>query len=80
MTDDTEAGQKASQKSGFDPEAWVRPLSVDGLLLLGAVGLLKLHRRLVRDYEHLPRSSESWVYWAMTAVILRRLTSAAVPA
>ena len=37
-------------------------------------GILMLHRRLVRDYEHLPRSSESRVYWAMTAVILRRLT------
>jgi hypothetical protein len=24
---------------------------------------LMLHRRLVRDYEHLPRSSESRVYW-----------------
>ncbi|EXU62516.1 hypothetical protein Z951_41140 [Streptomyces sp. PRh5] len=39
-----------------------------------APGLLMLHRRLVRDYEHLPHSSESRVYWAMTAVILRRLT------
>ncbi|GAA0896529.1 MULTISPECIES: transposase [Streptomyces violaceusniger group] len=39
-----------------------------------AYGILMLHRRLVRDYEHLPRSSESRVYWAMTAVILRRLT------
>lgn len=39
-----------------------------------AYGILMLHRRLVRDYEHLPRSSESREYWAMTAVILRRLT------
>ncbi len=39
-----------------------------------------LHRRLVRDYEHLPRSSESRVYWAMTAVILRRLTGATTSA
>ncbi|WP_459755757.1 hypothetical protein [Streptomyces sennicomposti] len=39
-----------------------------------------MHRRLVRDYEQLPRSSESRVYWAMTAVILRRLTAATVPA
>lgn len=43
-------------------------------------GILMLHRRLVRDYEHLPRSSESRVYWAMTAVIPRRLTAATVPA
>ncbi|WP_031487817.1 hypothetical protein [Streptomyces bicolor] len=39
-----------------------------------------LHHRLVRDYEHLPRSSESRVYWAMTAVILRRLTAATAAA
>jgi hypothetical protein len=41
-----------------------------------AYGILTLHRRLVRDYEHLPRSSKWRVYWAMTAVILRRLTGA----
>jgi transposase len=45
-----------------------------------AYGILMLHRRLVRDYEHLPRSSESRVYWAMTAVILRRLTGATATA
>ncbi|GII20397.1 IS5 family transposase [Planomonospora parontospora] len=37
-------------------------------------GTLMLHRRLVRDYEHLPASSESRVHWAMTAVMSRRLT------
>lgn len=42
-------------------------------------GILILHRRLVRDYEHQHRSSESRVYWAMTAVILRRLTGATAP-
>ncbi|MGW3667158.1 IS5 family transposase [Streptomyces sp. NPDC005141] len=41
-----------------------------------AYGILMLYRRLVHDYEHLPRSSESRVYWAMTAAILRRLTGA----
>ena len=45
-----------------------------------AYGILMMHRRLVRDYEHLPRSSESRVYWAMTAVILRRLTGATAAA
>ncbi|CAL9673292.1 hypothetical protein SUDANB105_07680 [Streptomyces sp. enrichment culture] len=29
--------------------------------------------------EHQPRASESRVYWAMTAVILRRLTGATAP-
>lgn len=37
-------------------------------------GTLMLHRRLVRDYEHLQASSESRVYWAMTDVMSRRLT------
>jgi transposase len=42
-------------------------------------GTLMLHRRLVRDYEHLPASSESRVYWAMTAVMARRLTRGPAP-
>jgi transposase len=37
-------------------------------------GILILHRRLVRDYEHRPASSASRVYWAMTHVMARRLT------
>ncbi|MFE0458768.1 transposase, partial [Kitasatospora sp. NPDC058965] len=28
-----------------------------------ANGILMLHRRLVRDYEHRPASAESWIYW-----------------
>jgi transposase len=47
------------------PERWIVERSYETLML---------HRRLVRDYEQLPRSSESRVYWAMTAVMLRRLT------
>jgi transposase len=39
-------------------------------------GILILHRRLVRDYEHRPASSTSRVYWAMTDVMARRLTDA----
>ncbi|MGP3921578.1 IS5 family transposase, partial [Nonomuraea sp. 10N515B] len=35
-------------------------------------GTLMLHRRLVREYEHLPASSESRVHWAMTDVMSRR--------
>ncbi|MGW1077445.1 IS5 family transposase [Streptomyces sp. NPDC002537] len=37
-------------------------------------GILILHRRLVRDYEHRPASSASRVYWAMTHVMARRIT------
>lgn len=42
-------------------------------------GILILHRRLVRDYEHCPSSSASRVYWAMTHVMTRRLTGATAP-
>lgn len=42
-------------------------------------GTLMLHRRLVRDYEHLPASSESRVYWAMTDLMSRRLTRGLAP-
>ncbi|SEG85573.1 transposase, IS4 family [Actinacidiphila yanglinensis] len=42
-------------------------------------GILILHRRLVRDYEHRPSSSASRVYWAMTHVMARRLTGANAP-
>jgi transposase len=45
-----------------------------------AYGILALHRRLVRDYEHRPASSESRVYWAMSDVMARRLTGTAAPA
>ncbi|MGW7081466.1 transposase [Streptomyces sp. NPDC054866] len=70
---EVEIVERDPSQSGFVPQAkrWV---------VERAYGILMLHRRLVRDYEHLPRSSESRVYWAMTAVILRRLTGAAVPA
>lgn len=40
-------------------------------------GNLMLHRRLARDYETLPSSSESMVYWSMTALMTRRLTGTA---
>ncbi len=42
-------------------------------------GILILHRRLVRDYEHRPSSSAFRVYWAMTHVMTRRLTGANAP-
>jgi transposase len=45
-----------------------------------AYGILALHRRLVRDYEHRLASSESRVYWVMSDVMARRLTGTAAPA
>lgn len=42
-------------------------------------GTLVLHRRLARDYEISPTSSESRVYWAITAIMVRRLTGESTP-
>jgi putative transposase len=48
-------------------------------------GWLGRYRRLSKDYEHLPASSEAMVYWAMTRLMVRRLArqqcrSCALPA
>jgi len=37
-------------------------------------GWLGRNRRLSKDYERLPESSEAMVYWAMTRLMVRRLT------
>ncbi|MFB7332579.1 hypothetical protein ACFC00_13120 [Streptomyces adustus] len=68
-----EVVERNPAQSGFVPQAkrWV---------VERAYGILMLYRRLVCDYVHLPRSSESRVYWAMAAVIRRRLTGATPPA
>ncbi|MGW1408924.1 hypothetical protein [Streptomyces sp. NPDC002403] len=42
-------------------------------------GILMLHRRLVRDYEHRTASAESRVYWAMSDRMSRMLTGTSVP-
>jgi transposase len=67
-----EVVERNPAQTGFVPQAkrWI---------VERAYGILMLHRRLARDYEHQPRTSESRVYWAMTAVILRRLTGATAP-
>ena len=36
-------------------------------------GWLGRYRRLSKDYERLPESSEAMVYWAMTRLMVRRL-------
>src|SRR5215213_3479654 len=33
-------------------------------------------RRLAKDYERLPETAEAMIYWAMSRIMLRRLTSA----
>ncbi|MFF2517666.1 IS5 family transposase [Streptomyces sp. NPDC058086] len=43
-------------------------------------GILMLHRRLVRDYEHRTASAESRVYWAISDRMSRMLTDTSTPA
>ncbi|MCZ1012542.1 IS5 family transposase [Streptomyces lydicus] len=43
-------------------------------------GILMLHRRLVRDYEHRSASAESRVYWAISDRMSRMLTGTSAPA
>ncbi|MFB7577240.1 IS5 family transposase [Streptomyces sp. NPDC056165] len=42
-------------------------------------GVVMLHRRLVRDYEHRPASAESRVYWAISDRMSRMLTGTSAP-
>jgi transposase len=60
------------QVSGFAPlpKRWIAEQ---------VYGTLMWHRRLVRDHERRPASAESWVYWAMTGNMTRRLTGTATP-
>ncbi|WP_405577164.1 transposase [Streptomyces sp. NBC_01190] len=69
---DVEIVERNPQDKGFvpQPKRW---------RVEQTYGILKLHRRLVRDYEHRPASSASRVYWAMTHVMTRRLTGANTP-
>lgn len=64
---DVEIDERSLADSGFVPQLkrWI---------VERAYGILMFHRRLVRDYEHRPASSESWVYRAMTEVMSRRMT------
>ncbi|MFF2129752.1 IS5 family transposase [Streptomyces olivochromogenes] len=69
---DVETVQRNPEDKGFvpQPKRW---------RVEQTYGILILHRRLVRDYEHRPASSASRVYWAMTQVMARRLTGANTP-
>ncbi|MEW2437810.1 IS5 family transposase [Streptomyces caniferus] len=64
---DVEIVERNPQDKGFvpQPKRW---------RVEQTYGILILHRRLVRDYEHYPSSPTSRVYWAMTHVMARRLT------
>ncbi|MDF3141412.1 MULTISPECIES: hypothetical protein [unclassified Streptomyces] len=70
---EVEIVERNPAQTGFVPipERWIVECAYE---------ILMPHRSLVRDYEYLPRSSESRVYWEMTVVILRRLTGATAAA
>lgn len=69
---DVEIVQRNPQERGFVPQPirW----RVEQTL-----GTLMLHRRLVRDYEINPATSEARVYWAISDVMARRLTGTSTP-
>ena len=69
---DVEQVKRSDLSSGFVPVAkrWV---------VEQTNGTLMLHRRLARDYEVRPASSESRTWWASTANLLRRLTGTSTP-
>ncbi|MDX3433537.1 hypothetical protein PV664_32005 [Streptomyces sp. ME01-18a] len=69
---DVEIVQRDVQDRGFVPQ----PIRWRGEQ---TYGILILHRRMVRDYEHHPASSASRVYWAMTHTMTRRLTGTNTP-
>ena len=69
-----------AQKFSFRLEPVLRPKGQKGFALLArrwvverTFAWLGLHRRLAKDYERLPQSSEAFIYLAMTRIMLRRL-------
>ncbi|KAF5999215.1 IS5 family transposase [Streptomyces sp. WAC00263] len=69
---DVEVVERNPAASGFvpQPKRWVVE-QVNGIIML--------HRRLVRDYEHRPASAESRVYWAISDRMARMLTATSTP-
>ena len=67
---DVEQVKRSDSRAGFVPipKRWIVE-QVNGTLLL--------HRRLPREYEIRPASSESRTWWAATANLVRRLTGTA---
>jgi len=69
-----------AQKFSFRLEPVSHPKGQKGFVLLArrwvverTFAWLNLHRRLSKDYERLPQSSEAFIYIAMTRIMLRRL-------
>ncbi len=74
------------QRFGWVLSTIVRPLGVQGYVHLPrrwiverTFGWLGRYRRLSKDYEHNPASSEAWIYLAMIHRMARRLLPAREP-
>lgn len=72
--------QWASEHYAFVVEVVERPAGTKGWVVLPkrwiverTLAWLMRCRRLGRDYEYLPESSEAWIYLAMSQLMLRRL-------
>lgn len=71
---------------GIDAEVVPRNTNVRGFHVVKrrwvverTLGWLMLHRRLVRDYETLPASSEAMIHIAMIDIVSRRITDESTP-
>lgn len=69
-----------AKKFSFQLRPVSRPKGQKGFVLLArrwvverTFAWLGYHRRLSKDYERLPQSSEAFIYIAMTRLMLRRL-------
>ncbi|MFD8219251.1 IS5 family transposase [Streptomyces sp. NPDC059697] len=70
---DVEVVERNPADTGFVPQ-------VKRWIVEQTNGILMLHRRLVRDYEHPTASAESRVYWAISDRMSRMLTDTSTPA
>ncbi len=63
---DLEVVMKPAEQQGFSvlPRRWV---------VERTIGWISRRRRLSKDYEHWPESSESWIYLASIQLLLKRL-------
>src|SRR5687768_2658415 len=73
-----------AREQGWDLEIVERPPGQKGFVALPRRWVVErtfawqgLCRRLSKDYEGCPRSTECWVHWSMIGLMLRRLTGEA---
>ncbi len=65
---------KSAVQTGFVllPRRWVHKFV--NVVVERTFAWLGRYRRLVKDYDLLPDTTETWIYIAMTHLMLRRLT------